>query len=502
MLEEIKKITKHSSIYALGKVVNKLIGFILIPIYTNANYLSHSDYGALAVLEATSIFLIGILTMAMTFSLTRWYWDKKYASEQKSLFFTTLTFLVVMIVPIATLLVLSANYFSEVLFKSAEFAYLLRLTIVSSVIQIINNQVFCLSKLQSKSFRYSLMQITKFTISLGLVLWGVVIRKRGLEAIWEAALIAEIIVLTVQIPYVIKNSILSFNLKVLKEMISFGLPLMLASVSGVILATTDRYMLSSMSSLENTGVYSLGFKLANSLKTIISTSFALSLSPLRMQKIGDSDNKRFYSKTNTYTSFIFTIALLFLSLFSFEILKLVTKSTFYWDAHYIVPIIAFALLFGLLKDNITIGLEIKKKTKIMGGLIFGISVLNIGLNLLLIPALDIYGAALATLFSQFSFLLMVNFYAQRAYVIPYEWKKIIQMILIAVLIVLFGLFTHKLVWWIRIFIKAGLFISFPYMLYLFSFYESVELEKISKIFKMINDPKNIRKNIKGLMRNS
>lgn len=481
MLHDIKKTSKHSAVYALGNIATKIIGLILIPLYTDPKYLSQADFGALAVLEATSQLLIGLLTMAMIQSLTRWYWDKKYEGEQKSIFFTTLLFLIVTVIPVLLVLIGFSEPISMLLFQNIDYSILLKLTIGAAGLQVLSNQILCLAKVQSRSVLYSTVQIVKLSLILGLILYGIIIQGQGLEAIWWANLIGEAVTVIALSPYAIRNIALRFKTGILKEMLAYGFPLMLASISGVLLAVTDRYMLSSMSGLEDTGIYSLGYKIANTLKLVISMSLGLALSPLKMKKMNESDNHHFYSKVQTYSALVFSIGLLGLSLFSLEGIKLFTGSMEYWEANGIIPIIGYSLFFGLLKDNAYIGLSIKKKSKIIGMVIFVASVLNIVLNLILIPLFDIYGAAVATLLSQLFLFYIVHVQAQKAYKIPYELRKVWVLILVSGLFVVFGLLIVGLNAWFRIPIKLVLLFIFPFVLHLFRFYDDEELILIQQI---------------------
>jgi len=499
MLDEIKSASKHSLIYGLGNLAPKIIGLILIPLYTNPRYLSQADYGALAVLEATTQLLVGILTMAMIQGLTRWYWEEKYLAEQKSLFFTTFVFLLVTILPLSVALLLFSEPLSQVLFKSSSFSYLIQLSIITAGLKILNNQIFCLAKLQSKSVLYSLTSVAKFVLILGFTLYWIILKGKGLEAIWQAYVIGEGIILIALIPYAYVNSKLKFQIVILKEMLVYGLPLMFATVSGVILAVTDRYMLNSMTGLEQTGTYSLGLRIANTLNLVLSTSFALALSPIRMKKINDPDNKRFYSKINTYTAFVFILALLVLSLFSLEFLKVFTGSAKYWAANGVIPILSFALFFGLLRNNVTIGLVVKKKTRSIGIITFITGVLNVGLNLVLIRLLDIYGAALATLLSQLFFFTTIYIVAQKAYSIPYELKKIIILILVSTLFIIGGVLLADLNVWIRLPVKFGFLVLFPLILFVLNFYEKKEVEIIKLVLKTWYNPKKLGQNIKRFL---
>lgn len=481
MLKEIKKTTKHTGIYALGNIGTKIIGLILIPLYTNADYLSHSDYGALAILESTALLLTGILSMSMTASLSRWFWDKNYVHKQKSIFFTSFSFvLLVQIVAIALIFPFSKPL-SLLLFKEIDYVFILKLTVLTASFRVINGQVLSLLILQSKSVIYAVIQIVSLAVVLGIILCGVVIKKMGLEAIWIANLVGEVLIFLVLLPHIIKNCRAKFETVIFKEMFVYGFPLMLTAAAGVILATTDRYMLGSKVGLEDTGIYSLGYRVANTLKIVITTSLVYALNPIRMQKIGTPGNQRFYSKILTYTTFIFVCGLLVLSFFSLEAIKLFSGAKIYWEANNIVPIISFALMLGFMRSNVNIGLMIEKQTKIIGTLVFVTSVLNIGLNLLFIPYWNIYGAAVATLAAQLFFFVATFYYAQKCYKIPYEWKKLLILIISAIAFVLIALSVSEFSLLFRILIKGVLLLAYPFLLYLFNFYDAVELDAIKKI---------------------
>ena len=50
MFKDIKQVMKDSVLYGIGNVAVKLVGFILIPLYTDAEYFSTADYGLMGVI--------------------------------------------------------------------------------------------------------------------------------------------------------------------------------------------------------------------------------------------------------------------------------------------------------------------------------------------------------------------------------------------------------------------------------------------------------------------
>lgn len=501
MLKDLKSTTKHSIFYATGNIAIKIIGIILLPIYTDQQYLSQADFGALAILEATSQILVGILSFALVGGLQRWYWDMTYKNHQKSIFYTTLIFLLLINIPILSLLYVFSNTLSLLIFNSTDYIILLQLTLVTVGFRIFNNQILNVVKLQSRSLFFSFVQVLKLVVTLVITIILVVSYHKGLEGIWTAALIGEVFTLLLLCPFTIKNITYSFEYKVLKDILKYSYPLMLSTLAIVILTTTDKYMINSKSGLILTGIYSLGYRLANTLNIVVTASLNSALAPIRMKKMNEQNNKRFYAKLLTYSSFVFVAAALALSLFILEILKLIAKSPEYWIASGIVPILSLAFLITLMRHNVNIGLLIMKKTKIVAKYIFITALINVFLNWLLIPIFDIYGASVATILAQlilFSFLFRA---AQHEYYIPYEINKIILMVIVAAIIIILGMQLSELKVVLRIVGKVVLLLSFPIILYVFRFFEPIEIETIKKIVQK-GSKLSIKENIKHFLQNS
>jgi O-antigen/teichoic acid export membrane protein len=110
--------------------------------------------------------------------------------------------------------------------------------------------------------------------------------------------------------------------------------------------------------------------------------------------------------------------------------------------------------------------------------VIGVSVFNLGLNLLLISKFDIFGAAFSFLFTQVLYFGLIYYFAQKYYFVPYEKWKLALMIFLSIIILSTGLLFFTDITWINLVIKVGLLGIFPVVLYFFNFYEKVELQKI------------------------
>src|ERR687884_1108840 len=73
MLERLKELLRHSAIYGLGSIVARILGVLLLPLYTR--YLSPGDYGLIETLVALSAVLAALVAQGMKSAFFRFYFD-------------------------------------------------------------------------------------------------------------------------------------------------------------------------------------------------------------------------------------------------------------------------------------------------------------------------------------------------------------------------------------------------------------------------------------------
>jgi len=185
--------------------------------------------------------------------------------------------------------------------------------------------------------------------------------------------------------------------------------------------------------------------------------------------------------------------------FGMEITKLFAKRVEYFDAWYIFPFIIYSIVFGMMKDVATTGLSLSKKTKVIAVTVIITAVLNLVLNNILIRMMGNQGAALSKMLSMMVFFALTLYYAQRVYPIPYEMKRITIMLLTAGGLYGISMFFNS--WGLapRLVTKTLLIISFPFVLYFFKFYETIELNMIRGGWNKWSKPSEFRENIRRLI---
>ena len=326
MLKLIKTSFKDTIIYGLGNIAVKIVGLVLIPIYTNQKFLSIDEFGIMGILDISALVLTAVLASALPQSLTRWFWDKEYKDNQKGIFFMSISTQIIVSLAFCVVLIPLSGTLSVMIFSKPDWSRVITYVIIASAIQAINNIINTLMRLQSKSGLYSLTNIFKLITVLSLTLYFILTKRMGLEGIYLAQVIGNALVVLILLGYAIKNSRVYFDKTIFKSMNAYGFPLLLANISAVLLNVIDRYSLNSLALLKYVALYTFAFKITSVLKLVIVDSIKLALGPMMIKRMDSPDNKRFYSKVLLYSSYVLMFAIVGISLFSFEIIKIIAGS--------------------------------------------------------------------------------------------------------------------------------------------------------------------------------
>jgi len=389
---------------------------------------------------------------------------------------------------------------SRLLFDdSSQYAALVRLITASAGLEIVGQIPATLCKIQRKPIVYTRNLVIRLMVVLSVTILFVVVFDRKVEGIYEAQVIGSIIYLLLFLPYILKNITVKFETVILKKMLHFGFPLILSSLFGVVLSIADRYSLKFISGLESVGIYSLGYKIANVLKIFIVMSVQLALTPTVFRMADKPGIKQFLSKMMTYFTFGLMFCVLGISLFGQETVKLLTAGNpDYWDAYLVIPFIAFGIVFNMMRDMSSYGLQIVKKTGIMATVIIFVSLLNVGLNILFIPFMGAIGAGLSMLLSQIIFFFSMHRFSHRYYPVPYEFKRVFMPIGLGVIFCLAAYFIRDWSLFSRLSIKTMLLVAYPVILYLMGYYDHAELQAIKGFWKKWQRPGEWKENIRNL----
>jgi len=150
----------------------------------------------------------------------------------------------------------------------------------------------------------------------------------------------------------------------------------------------------------------------------------------------------------------------------------------YWSGITIIPIILTSYLFYGLYVNFTVGIYIRKKTKLMVVFTGLAALVNVSSNFYLMPNFGIMGAAVATLLSYMTMAIAIFIANQWIYPVPYEYGRILA-VLVYLSVMLFLFYNYDLTFLLRMI----LVLCSPLLFYFAGFLRKDEMNMLRKMLK-------------------
>jgi O-antigen/teichoic acid export membrane protein len=299
----------------------------------------------------------------------------------------------------------------------------------------------------------------------------------GIEGILIAGVISSAVTGIFLVVYMLRRIRLTFSFGLLKSMLGYSFPLVWSWAGMYVLHFGDRFLLQRLATLSAVGIYALAYKFGIMANTLILTPFNLTWAPKRFEVVKEADAPRTFSHIFTYISLVQIWAGLGVAVLIKDALKVMSEPE-YHSAFLYVPVLIAGYFFYGTYSFIQFGVLLKKKTKYLGGLSLLMAAVNIGLNLLLIPPLGVWGATLATFISYAMLAALIYPISQRLYYIPYQFGRLFKLFGTAVVLYFAAYFVNPSSLTLSIIIKFLIGFSFPLVLYFERFYTPTEITKI------------------------
>lgn len=173
-------------------------------------------------------------------------------------------------------------------------------------------------------------------------------------------------------------------------------PLIFHALAGMVLSLSDKVMLTKMNGEETTAVYGVAYSMGSIINTIW-VAFNSTWTPFYYQYKKENNNTEINRKLKNY-AVIFTIISVGFLLCTPEVYKIFAPST-YWSGLIIIPPIVMGYYFNFMYSIFGNFEFYHEKTRMISVGTILCAIINLILNLILIPMLNEFGAAIATVAS-------------------------------------------------------------------------------------------------------
>lgn len=416
------QLLKNSLIYSISILFQGGVVFFLLPLYTS--YLSATEYGIIAVLSSLTGFLSMFYLLSLHGSATRFYFDHS-EDEQKNneLFSTLFLFLLGFGLFLSVIFFLFHSTLLDPFLEGIAFYPYSLLVLVSVFLSSFYLLYQAILQARQKAGKYGIINfIYVFTNSFLIILFLVFSSLKVTGVLIAPILTNLIFFIYICIDIFLKQKI-HFNTQILKECLKYAIPLLPHSLFTWAMLTVNKIFLNNMESTALAGVYDIGFIFAN-LINILAWAINQAYVPWFFSKMKEKEinSQQIVKFAHDATVFYCFFAFL-LSLFIKEILPFFVTDEFN-SAASIVPILAFGYVFnGLYYFFVNPLFYNKKSTKYVSFCTIISAILNIALNLLLIPKFGIIGSAIGTLISLVISSILALIISRKIEHLPFNWRK-------------------------------------------------------------------------------
>ena len=438
-----RKLFSNTLTFAIGSFSSKILVILLIPIYTNA--LSRGELGVTDVLTQIANWAIPIASMTIAEAVIRFGLDKAY--DKKAVFtignvvclgglgvFAVLMFIV-------TMMGVASKYLGN-------YGIILYLYIfMSSMKTLYSTYVRALERV--KLFAVNGIITTLFTLLFNVLFFTVFPKNHAFFGIGGvlASPIAKFMLATVlsdfiSIVFLVFAAKLwqhfdkrNWNGDLFRTMLQYSVPLIPAQLLWLITNSSDTFMTTYIMGEQYNGVLSAAYKIPNIVATVyLMFGQAWNMSAITENDSADRDN--FYEKV-----FDFNQSLIYI--LAGGCLLIIQPLTNIWigdefhDCIRYSPILIYSTVFSCFTTfmgSIYIATK-KSKRSLFTSLISG--VVNVGLNLILIPRIGLYGPAISTVVAYFTVFVARAFDSRALIPFRIDWKKLVfsNILLVAMMMI-------------------------------------------------------------------
>lgn len=466
----MKNLSKDTVIYGVGTVLQKIIGFVLLPFYTRV--LSPSEYGVLDTLATLTFFVSTIFSLGLTGATSRYFFIADSEEEKKKLLYTSATLRLISYSIPLILFVIFSTRISLLLFDTDAYSLVVVISgfmLFFSAQQDVQSHIF---RFYREPVKYNVITILRTIISPVSGILLVVILQWGVLGATLANLITSVITLTFAYFYFVrKKYIRQFSWVWAKKMLTFGFPLIFTTILTWVNSVSDRFFLLHYQDLSQIGLYSIGntfsqpIQLVNMALSMSSMVFVMTLYSEEKAKEKPETKALLTKIWHAYLAIAISIAL-FVSIFSYDIVKILTTEK-YVGSILALPFLLFSQIIYFSVDLTGNGMTLKEQSKPYVWIMLIAAGLNFGLNFYFVPNFGFVGAAITTIISNIAYFLIAYFWSQKVFYIKRSFIKPALYILFGLSIAIFFPFYElKYGGHISYFLKTAVLIiilTFPFI---------------------------------------
>ena len=398
MSENANEFLKRFVSFSIGPGVSSLIGFVSVPVTTWL--IAPADFGKASMFSVFIMLTSVIIFLGMDQAFVR---EFHATEEKKKLLFHSVSGPLIFAVLLCGFLLVFQRPVSLAMYGSSSFLAAI-ITLAPIPLLVIERFNLLIVRMEEKGRLYSSLQIFR---SLTKVIFLIVFAYFYRSFLSVIAAEAMSICLTAIFSFLLVKDYWQFrhsvDLHLIKRLLRFGLPLVPATILGLVLNAMDKVALRLWADFSEMGIYSAGFKVVSAL-LLFQAAFTTFWAPTAYRWFETGENIKKFERVSSFLSFFLCIAGGSIILFRHVIIRILASS--YAPAAVVVPFLIYYPVLYTLSETTVMGIGFTRRTELG----IWVSLVAAGTNLIgnwfLVPQLGALGASIATAISYMAFFWM------------------------------------------------------------------------------------------------
>jgi O-antigen/teichoic acid export membrane protein len=394
-------LVKHSAIYSAAPVLRQVISVGMTRFYTG--WLGTAGQGVKENVDLWLIALQQLLGQNVLAAMVRFYYDKR-SERERAVVVTSCTILVTL----AALAVTGAALFAVPWLTPAllsrgeevqgdELRRICALLLILVPFQLGTNSGLYYLQALKRSGLFTAIQTAKLLFEVGLNVYLVGALDLGVRGFLLSMLAGEVLTSCGLVGWILWSLRPRLDWGLLAPVVRYAAPLVPVGFLQLLLHNVDKRIVLEFLGQDGAGIYGFGYRIAYLVTNMILGPFVLTWQPWIFGIEDPSERARLVARVSTYAVLTIAVASLGVVLFGRQAAILLAGEPGFHAAYRVVPFVATGYVFWGVYTVSQMPLLLEKRT---GRLVLDnlcAVVLNVALNVWLVPRHGLVGAAVATL---------------------------------------------------------------------------------------------------------
>ncbi|WP_297980624.1 flippase [uncultured Methanobrevibacter sp.] len=426
-MNDYVRFIQRIGLVGLTNILISLSSLIFIPIITKS--FTTAEYGMWAQVNTTIALVPNIANLGLPYTMVRFLSAEKDKEKIKESFYPMISLTFISTLILCGLFLIFGNAIADALFNGS--MQVLYITTAISFFACMNLMLISYFRTFQQMKRYSIFLILQSYIGVFVSIY-LTYAGYNIETVVLGLLTGYAAVFIMMAFLIVRHLGIGIGKwSNLKEQLAFAIPTIPSNISSWVVDSSDKYVIGILIGSVAVGCYSPGYALGSILLMFLSPFAVLlpAVLPEHYEKGDINEVYKYLSYSMKYYMLLTVPAAVGMSVLSKPLLYIITTPEIALGGYMVTPFVCLGAIFmGMygITNNILI---LEKNTMILGKLWIIVAIVNLGLNILLIPYLNILGAAIATLISYIIAFTVTAIASKKVMRLPFNIKELSKIIL-------------------------------------------------------------------------